>query len=43
MGSLDKDSLFTIICYKEIIKIFTNQLFKNNETVHALQKRDSKI
>ena len=39
MGSLDIDSFFTNITFKETIEICTNNLFKNNNIVHGLKKK----
>ena len=42
MESLDTDSLFTNISYKETIEICTKSLFKNNDIVHGLRKDEYK-
>ena len=42
MGSLDVDSLFTNILLEETIEIYTNELFKESETVEGLSKTEFK-
>ena len=42
MGSLDVDSLFTSIPLEETIEFYTNELFKESETVESLSKIEFK-
>ena len=42
MGSLDVDSLFTNIPLEKVIEIWTNELFKEPETVEGLSKSEFK-
>ena len=42
MGRLNIDSLFTHIPLEETIKICSNNLFRNNDIVHGLQKSEFK-
>ena len=38
MGSFDEVSLFTTILLEENIEVFTNELFKESETVVTLKQ-----
>ena len=42
MGSLDVDSVFTIIPLEETIEICANELFKESKTVESLSKTEFK-
>ena len=42
MGSLDVDSLFTIIPLEETIEVCTNQIFKESETIEGLSNSEFK-
>ena len=42
MGTLDIDSLFTNIPLEETIEICANNLFKNSDIVHGLEKSEFK-